>query len=482
MLNLIIKVLKSGALWLAVFLVIVGLVVHQTKREKCQQIMKMGVGIVTAVGAAVAEKLSDDPEVGACFKKNLLNPSKCMKQDNAAEYEKAMAKGVEECLKMPDDLVDCLADMDIESEECEQAYLDFAGLVSAEPQREGPLPDWSKKLGGKVFDLALAPEQTVLVLLDESIVALQKGEIIWERKLEKPENWLLVLDSGCVLAGVELAVVCVDIKTGKLAWRAEIPDPDEFTSNNIVATSRAGTNAILLEEDGRFLKVDPDKCGNALEGCLIESGNLRRSGLDPLLWVMPDGVRVVIDYERMILTDSEGRPYARLKAEDSIGDVLIEKDGRLLFSFDKKLARLDPKKCKSEEYVPLPAGCVEVIDESKSEIDGYAPVKLVNGSIAIVGDNLVRLVGETPWKTDVGATSQVFSDADDNLYVACSGDDLKAKPEVRAISATDGKTIWRSKLPMPPVGFLDGPIMYADDDNLYVLYKQQVVALAKSVK
>jgi len=125
---------------------------------------------------------------------------------------------------------------------------------------------------------------------------------------------------------------------------------------------------------------------------------------------------------------------------------------------------------------------VEILDESKDEIDGYAPVKLSNGSVAIVGNNRVKLIGENPWKTDVGATSQVFSDADDVLYVACSGDDLKSKPELRAISAEDGKTIWRSKLPMPPVGFLDGPIMYADDNSLYVIYKQHVVALAKTAR
>ena len=62
------KVFQWGIL--IAFMVVVGLVIHKTKREKCEQILKMGAGLVTAVGTA---------------------------------------------------LVDCLVDMDIESETCEQA-------------------------------------------------------------------------------------------------------------------------------------------------------------------------------------------------------------------------------------------------------------------------------------------------------------------------------------------------------------------------
>lgn len=66
------KVFQSGIL--IAFIVVVGLVIHQTKREKCQQILKMGAGLVTAVGTALVDKLSDDPEAGACFKKNIMDP------------------------------------------------------------------------------------------------------------------------------------------------------------------------------------------------------------------------------------------------------------------------------------------------------------------------------------------------------------------------------------------------------------------------
>lgn len=440
------------------------------KRARCERVLQTTVGVVTAVGVGVGESLSDGQADLSCLKENPTDPARCMTPEKAADFRARVAKGVEDCLGWPDELVGCFERMDFESPACDAAWRQFRGVVDATPRAEGPAPLWTATLPHDPRGFA-ALGGTLLYAHEQGVSGVRGGEVVWTKALEQVSGWLTPLASGCVLAAHAAGVVCLAPADGAVRWEHE-PLPEEA---RVDAAAPTATGALVLDRDGRRHVFDAERCAEGGAGCRA-TDDRRRLPADPYVAALSSGGFAVSASPLLRVYDVSGAEQLSLRAKEWVSEAAA-RDDTLWVGYDRSLARIDLKGCPPETEGTLPGPCGEEVATFDEEVTGHPPLVLEGDRVALTTEHMVAVAGRAPWKAEIEPVSGLLR-GDGVLYVVCEA--AGGALELRAMAFADGRTTWRTRLPsLGTLGVLDEPVLHGDDTTLYVTLESRAVAVPK---
>jgi hypothetical protein len=403
-----------------------------------------------------------------------------------AEIREMAAKIQKECMTWPDEVFACMQPgADPESKKCRDALAAAEGVVPADDDAPaGPAVSALGQLGEAPYDghaITLAADGGVIAVERDAVVALDRaGTIRWRTPIDHAD-WSVTLDDGTVVvADADAdAVVALDPATGQERWREPIPPgADEYDTYDAKGAVRVGAHVAVALEDGRFLRLDPARCGKPavkarkpVPACLTPMFTApdKDELYDPKLAANGDDV-ILGGHASLRWLSPDGKPRGELEVRDMLGGFAVMPGGRLAVTLDDELVILDLAACAGpafalprkrgrmyiegegdcERCIAPPTGCV-IARPEVDDVDFNPPLVLRDGSVVVTTSDGIAKVspnGEEQW-TSTAAGIGTPREVGGALLAVSSGvgDDLAEAPlQVTALDPATGKVTWRTAL------------------------------------
>lgn len=445
-----------------------------SKAERCRRIAKttgQQAGLVLGLTAAA---LDENANV-----KDSVRDAQGAAEAAAREFE---AK----CVGWSDEAVDCLDDpmqVVLHRSRCEEALAEaFGHALPPKDVPEGPAPKWTFRFSAPPSHLLVAPSSTVVariahseypedgdVLRTEEIVGVRDGAQLWRRPgwhspllVAGREDEVLVIRDGVLVA--------LHLGDGSERWTWQPPKPkpgpDEEASwvgqPQVRLVARTDEGLLVGDSDARIHSLAFDgtnaKLLHTLDADSLDS--------DARLFVAPDGLRWLWEYDELRAFDESWSLVASLGARDSLSDVYVGAHGVILI-IDEELVSVEGRACGAAKVAPSrwphpnsvvfgdddecvdcarpPQGCVRwqihVPDLSAS------PIAVADGGRVLVNDDeALRGIeeGKEVWRTGISVGKQLVV-AGDAYAVVVGGEDGEPT-KLWKLSPVDGAPQWSSSI------------------------------------
>jgi outer membrane protein assembly factor BamB len=404
-----------------------------------------------------------------------------------AEMKDKRREMIDECMKWPDEAIDCIRRRD-EGPKCteiiEQATGQGPSKVPELPA--GPAVAWRWKLPDRPRDILIGDGGVVFAsTAAQRVHAISGGKELWSVSVADPDADALRLDDDGTLLVMTYSptLIALDPATGAERWRLEMPkgEPDEdgyARSGSLRAWAPAGKDLLLALSDGRILRRPP---GCKAARCLAPAGAVSQDedmvDGDTQLYPMPDGRLFLHQFDELRGYDKAMNPLVSITGYDHFTGVTPAADGAVVAQIGDELVALDPIGCADakriwlpppprktadeepcEECVEPPPGCVlgRALPAGNNNIDGLHRVRpaFARHTVFVVDDDGRLHAREADrslavrWEAGIHPMGVVVADDEGGVLVHCAGPGGSEDETQVAICAVapDGKPRWRTPL------------------------------------
>jgi outer membrane protein assembly factor BamB len=475
----------------------------ERRRERCAAVAEESASIARIGGGALTVALADKSKWNARTGQEL-----------AAAGESVRREILDQCMRWPDDVIDCLGPFGMMASGCDEKLAEALGV--AEPKLAadiptGPAPAWTLALAEKPAAIAVADDGTVLAIVERQLVGVRDGAIAW-RAQDELRGWLVV-SAGVAVVARRDRVIAVDPGDGRERWSVAVPplpDADEYTEPPAAVIAAVAADGLWLgDREARFFRVHPDRCARntakrPAAGCLVAAGALVDETLDgDARLFIADDRRALHESGVVRMFDASWTPTLTARARDHLGAVVLAPAG-LALVIDDDVVLLDPDNCGGEPFAPSawpqpgqlyvrgsdecsecvapPPGCRRwrMFVES---VTGETPVVGDDGTVVVHADGFTRAIraGADVWKTATGGDGPQLriGDAVIGVSTGLADDDPLALFE---LGLADGRHRWRTPLAIGIPGttyYSDDIVLVHDHGWLIAGYRETIAAIPR---
>ncbi|MBL4685620.1 MAG: hypothetical protein JKY37_13580 [Nannocystaceae bacterium] len=448
----------------------------QSKADKCRRIADnatktAGMAATLLVAGLDGEEMSPSDKAGL-----------------RAELKVSGDALAKRCLTWDDEVFRCFSLFGGGNEKCERIVAVAMGddVAPVDPPA-GPAPAWTFDLSQVPEALAITGSGHVIVLLEDSVMAVADGAQLWSVAVPSPmalalppagtSEPLLVLHPDGVL-GIQ--------QDGTVAFRKALPtDDEEAPAPKTLA--RLGDGWLLGDADARFIRLQPSACAKTGRGCMTVVGALPEEYFDRSTTLIPlaDGSTLLWEEENLRHLDASFNALFDARGLDALDGVMPKTDGTIVAFFDNDLVTLDLTRCRSaapfapssypqpnrlyfaddsacEDCKPPPPECLVARNYVKDG-DGAEPAVTTDGAVVVrTADATVAFVdGKRAWGHVLAAAGDPLAIGSDVLVVGDTTYNGEGELSLWRLGK-DGVVVWRV---LPPA-VRDGDLYWSDDGRL----------------
>lgn len=464
------------------------------KKALCGKVADNMGAFASGLGAALVDGLSEgkaDNELDACVKAagSTEEASKCL-HDSDSAHASYDHKAVAECMKWPDAVVRCTADMNLTDERCVEAFRKWEGLAAGGEAKPGASHLWSARFEEEVHSAVVTDAGRAVALQKHALVGLDdKGAVAWrvEMKGEDKEHrgWLLALPGDRVAVGDDGGHVRVfAAKDGKPVHSVKLPGDEESAPLADLAAVSAG-DLIVYTTSSTLLRVKTAKCEG--EACVetVATGLPSRYDWASDLTIGPDG-RYWITWGmggETTVVARDGKSAFGIRGEFAGPPAFEGKHAYL--AVDSDLLVLAPQGCTHSGDAPvaeLAPSCLVRKVRLDKELDGYAPVVTGDG-VYLTGDGrlfgVAKSSGQVRWKQELdGQLVGPVHLHEGKLWLVESWT-MDTPSRVISVDPASGAPHTRSAIPTRERSFLSDPWLVAGDKSWIVGMNKGVAAFPR---
>lgn len=363
------------------------------------------------------------------------------------------------CKELPATLLTCLTSTNSDSPKCRSAFNAAMGIQDASTTVEGPTPQWSMVLAGKLYDVQVAHDRTILIALDDKVLAIKNGTELWTRELPEYSSRLALVDN-CVMAPTRSHIPCLDIRTGEDLWSVsrEFEETEDDDDRALVESIIAGEAAAYYGGHGGLVySMNLSVCAKG-DDCVASTGIKIADYETPQFAIATSGHWAMVEDSRARVFSKDNRELWKREGENAtLGDAPAD---HFLVAVGNAMLKVDPTTCRQGNDAC--ASEVGLLEEYNSGV-----AELASGAIVVVdAGGVVVSAGRPAWKSDIGADA--FPVQLESTIYAIGSETMTGPRALYSIDPKTGNVGW--KRVFEGSGGVEAPTLIALEPSTLIVY------------